>query len=203
MRRIAVAAPSEQAFSSFAPDQAVAEWFRSLALANPALTDTGEVLAYAMHPWVFRTLVGVGAVVAWRAGRRRAALVAGVTMAAGSLLGLGIKVAVARPRPVWGDPVATEIGYSMPSGHALNAALGSCLLLALGWSWLRHRGQTRAAISGGALVVAVAMLDRLLLGVHYLTDVLVGATLGTLLGMAAARFLGVERCHASRAPRRG
>lgn len=192
--------PGSEGLTGFGLDRAVARWFRDHALSSDALVAVGEVVAVALHPWTFRALVTAGCVVAWRAGRRRAAVVAGATMAAGSLLGVGLKVLIARPRPIWGDPVAVEVGYSMPSGHALNATLGVGLLLVLAWPWLRRRGRTGPAVALGALVAAVAVLDRLVLGVHYLTDVTVGVALGLALTLLARRLIaGERRAVASRA----
>ena len=187
-------APEEQVVTSFEPDQVVAEWFLSVTVANPWLVDIGEVLAFVLHPWTFRAAVAVAAVAAWRAGRRHAAVIAGVTLVLGGLLGVLLKLVIQRARPVWGDPVAAELGYSMPSGHALNAALGSVLLLGLAWPWLVRRERTRVAVVAAGVVVAIAMLDRVVLGVHYPTDVLVGASLGVALALAAARLTShVER----------
>ncbi|HZI98355.1 MAG TPA: phosphatase PAP2 family protein [Actinomycetales bacterium] len=180
--------PEEQVVTSFEPDQVIAEWFLSVAVANPILVDVGEVLAFALHPWTFRVAVAAAVVVTWRAGRRRAAAVFAVTMAFGGLLGLALKLTVQRPRPVWGDPVAAELGYSMPSGHSLNAALGSALLVGLAWPWLVRQGRTGVAVLLAGVVVALAMLDRLVLGVHYATDVLVGASIGVTLAVMAYRL---------------
>jgi len=93
-----------------------------------------------------------------------------------------IKQVVHRARPLAGSGI--EVGYSFPSGHASTSAAIACLAV---WLVLRRRGPSREtalllALGGGwALVIA---LDRLVLGVHYLSDVLAGWALGT----AAACF---------------
>jgi undecaprenyl-diphosphatase len=84
--------------------------------------------------------------------------------------------------------VAVEVGYSMPSGHALNAALGCGLLLVLGWAWLGARGLRAPAVAVAVVVVLAAALDRLVLGVHYLTDVTAGVAVGLAVALVAARF---------------
>ena len=160
----------------------------TIRVENPWVEDVGEALAFALHPWVFRTVTAGACVAAWGAGRTRTALVCGGALAAGSLLGVGLKLLIARPRPVWGDTVAAEIDYSMPSGHALNAALGSGLLLVLGWPWLRRRGWHRGAVVVAGGLVSVTALDRLVLGVHYPTDVTVGIGLGGAIALLADRF---------------
>jgi membrane-associated phospholipid phosphatase len=167
-------------------DREVALWFAGLAGRHPRLVDAGEVGAVLLHPYVFRAAVLVAAVLAWRAGRRRPAAVAAVTMAAAGLLTVGTKLLVQRPRPAWADPVAEEVGYSFPSSHALHAALGVGLLLLLARPLLAA-GTWLVAAAAGALVVVLAALDRLVLGVHYLSDVTVGVAAGALgTGLAAA-----------------
>lgn len=183
--------PVAGGLTSLEPDRSVALWFREHVMSNEALVAAGEIGAIALHPWTFRVLVAVGCALAWRAGRRRAAVVAAVVMAGGGLLGFAVKVAVARPRPAWGDPVAAESGYAFPSLHALNAALGTGLLLVvLAAPWRHHRSRAAvAAVTGaGVLVVVVTALDRLVLGVHYLSDVVAGVLLGVVLTALAARL---------------
>lgn len=177
---------------SIAPEGAdarVAQWFFHQARALPELVGLGEVLAVALHPMVFRVAVAVAAVRVWRAGYRRRAGVAAVAMAAGGALGGLLKLAVQRPRPQWDAPLATADGYAMPSGHALNAALGCVLLLVLAWPHLRA-GARRAAVGCAVAVVVLAAAHRLLLGVHHLTDVAAGVVLGLAVAGAA---VGVER----------
>lgn len=174
--------------TGFGLDQAVAESFYSFTIAHPWVGDLGHVVAVAFQPWTFRVAVAVACLVAWRAGRTRAAVVCGTAMAAGSLLGVGLKLLIARPRPFWGDPVATEVGYSMPSGHALHSALGCGLLLVLAWPWLRQHGRQRLAVVVAAVIVIVTALDRMLLGVHYLSDVTVGVAVGIVIALVADRL---------------
>ncbi len=174
--------------TEFGPDAATMEAFRSLVSRNPWLVDVGEVVAVVLHPWSFRVVVLAGCAWAWMQGRTRAATVCAATMVTGSLLGVGLKLAIRRDRPPGADPIAAEIGFSMPSGHALNAALGCGLLLVLALPWLRRRGRHRAALVGACALVLVVCLDRLVLNVHYLSDVTVGVLLGGGLALLADRL---------------
>jgi membrane-associated phospholipid phosphatase len=166
-------------------DRDVALWFAGLTGRHPWLADAGQVGAVVLHPFVFRAAVLVAAVLAWRAGRRRVAAVAVLTMAVAGLLVVATKLVVARPRPAWADPVAEEVGLSFPSSHALHGALGVGLLLLLARPHLAGRAWG-AAVTAGVLVAVLAALDRLVLGVHYLSDVTVGAAAGVLATAAAA-----------------
>jgi len=181
---IALAAAS----TGFGPDAATMEVFRSVVSRYPWLVDAGEIVAVVFHPWTFRVAVVGGCVWAWKHGRTRAAQVCAATLVTGSLLGVGLKLVIRRDRPPGADPIAAEIGFSMPSGHALNAALGCGLLLVLAWPWLRRRGWHQMALVGAGGLVLVVAVDRLVLNVHYLSDVTVGVLLGGGLAVLADRL---------------
>ena len=155
------------------------------ALAHPAVRRAAEVGALALHPWVFRTAVIVAAVVLFRRRARAAALWAATTMVVGSLLGVVLKSLVQRARPRLDDPVAAASGFSFPSGHALNAALGVTILLLLLWRPLERASRRGAALAIGVLLVVATSLDRLLLGVHFPTDVVAGDLVGALVAISS------------------
>jgi membrane-associated phospholipid phosphatase len=87
-----------------------------------------------------------------------------------------IKDIVDRTRPAF-NPAAATLGPSFPSGHTTTAAAfyAACALL-LG---RRRPRATRAVLAGGAVGIAVAVASsRVLLDVHWLTDVIGGLALG-------------------------
>jgi undecaprenyl-diphosphatase len=124
--------------------------------------------------------------------RRRRDEALAVSLAA--LVGLAafatVKRIVERPRPPHPDHAVA--GWSMPSGHATIAfAIAAALLLAL--PELRRRWWCVAGLLAWAALTAAS---RVVLGVHYLTDVLAGALLGTasaLLAVAAVQWRGRAR----------
>ena len=87
-----------------------------------------------------------------------------------------IKVIVARARPDL-EPLTGFSSYSFPSGHATSAAATFAVIaLLLG---RRRSRRVRAALAGGAAAIAVTVAGtRVLLGVHWLTDVLAGLAIG-------------------------
>lgn len=112
---------------------------------------------------LFGAAGAVGLAVAGRAGD--AVLLAASALLPG-VLGRGFKRLIARERP--GDPGTVFFGSSMPSNHTLMAGAlwGSAALMA---------GDASLPSSLAALLLAAAVgLTRVLLRVHYPSDVLVG-----------------------------
>lgn len=150
-------------------------------LRHDWLRTTAEVGAIVLHPWVFRISVLAAALVLWRRGAQAAAMWAASTMVVGTLLGAVLKLIVSRARPSLDDPVATATGFSFPSGHALNAALGVSLLVALLWRPASDRGRRALLLGVGGLLIVLTGLDRVLLGVHFPSDVVAGWLVGILV----------------------
>jgi len=119
--------------------------------------------------------------------RTRAWWAFGTMMIAWSI-GLGAKYVFQRARPVVEDPVSEAPGYSFPSGHALNSAAWATIVVILLWPLLRTRAAKAGAVVLAVLVVGLTAVDRVLLGVHYPSDVTVGVLTG--VGLALAAYAG-------------
>jgi len=120
------------------------------------------------------------ALVLWRRGHGRLALYVVAARLGAIVLSQGLKLAVDRARPVFDEPVATALGASFPSGHALGAAAfwtTTAVLL------LPHVRRPMLLLAGSVGVAVLVAASRVLLGVHYLSDVTGGLLLG--LGWAA------------------
>ncbi|WP_262179357.1 phosphatase PAP2 family protein [Haloarcula laminariae] len=150
-----------------------------------------SLLAYwlgSATPWLGRGLT-----------RERGAMVVGL-VATAAAVGLGLKAVFAFPRPPnaavvaaaadlpWPvrpfyESVVTGRGYGFPSGHATSA-----VLVWGGFAWALRVGRRRQRYAVAAAAVAVISLSRLVLGVHYLVDVVAGAAIA-----AGALWLAVTR----------
>ena len=128
-------------------------------------------------PWLILVGVAVGVYVLQR-GRVRACGFLAVTCLGGSFINTAVKLAVNRPRPVVDHEIATAFGKSFPSGHAMSSTIvyGAVLLVLLPAVRTRRHRHMVVGIAM-ALVLAIGS-SRLLLGVHFVSDVVGGFTLG-------------------------
>ena len=148
-----------------------------LVLRHDSLLRAAQVLTNLGAP-VLVELVGVViACVLLARGYRRSALYLVVCIGGGYLLSTLGKVAVDRARPVFTQTVDQASGKAFPSGHATGAATFWLSLAVLAAPRLTRR-RRRALLVIAVLLGLLVALTRVLLGVHYPTDVTAGLLLG-------------------------
>jgi membrane-associated phospholipid phosphatase len=103
-----------------------------------------------------------------------------VTFTGGWLLDLELKRYFARARPVAAEMLRRANGYSFPSGHALGSAVAFGALAYLAFRAIRSWPVKTAVIALLYTLVASVALSRVYLGVHWISDVLAGVTVGTV-----------------------
>jgi membrane-associated phospholipid phosphatase len=161
---------------------------RALGLA-PALVVLQQVTEpFVLHIACTVVIVRVSLVQRWRAR----ALWAFLTIMVGWGLGAIVKQLVHRPRPVVVDPLWQAKDYSFPSGHAQNVALAAVSTIILLWPLMSKTGRRLAVVLAGVLALVVG-LDRVLLGVHFPSDVLAGWIMGAGLATTSWRLFGRSR----------
>lgn len=117
---------------------------------------------------------------------RLAAVFAGTSSAgAGLILYALLKKTTRRTRPCLVEPhdwsgILPPDQYSFPSGHTIVA---SACAIAVGMFY-------PALLTGLLLTALVIATSRILLGMHYLSDVLAGMAIGGTLGYTAFRLIG-------------
>ncbi len=168
-------------------DHDTADSLHSYAVDHPGFTHAMKVVSLIGEPvsWWLLLLP----VVAWLLYRRlpRLAAFVVVTMLGSSVLNGVVKASVDRARPHLPDPVATAHGLSFPSGHA-QAATVACGILILVFLPVVARSARVWLYVSGVAVIAIVSFSRIALGVHYLSDVVGGAVIGSawVLAMTAA-----------------
>lgn len=169
-----------------AVDQGVAQALHSLATGHPvvvavmqAVSDLGGSTTW----WVLHSAATLYLLV-----RRlpRLALFVAVTAAGGGLLNLAVKAAVSRDRPDLPEQVSHAPGFAFPSGHTMGSAIGVSVLLLVFLPVLAPRWR-RPAVAAGALFALAVGLSRIVLGVHWVSDVVGGwlLSLAWVLAMVA------------------
>lgn len=121
---------------------------------------------------VLYTLALVG--VLWRTGHRRATVWTIAVMVGTSVTTTGMKLLFRRQRPQWDDSVHTLTSYSFPSGHASGIASGMGVVVVLTALYVHRTSVRRSVFAASAALVVLVGADRILLGVHNLSDVLAG-----------------------------
>lgn len=155
---------------------------------SPTVLRFFEIVSWFGRPVWLGVAVSIGAIFVWRRGRRRLAVYLVVTVVVGGLVDTAVKVLVDRPRPVVDHPVITAFGKSFPSGHAMSSTVTYGALLLAFLPALRGRRRI-VAVAAAVLVVLLIGCSRLILGVHFLSDVVGGYILGVAwLALATAAF---------------
>jgi undecaprenyl-diphosphatase len=103
-----------------------------------------------------------------------------VTAGGGAILNMELKRYFARARPVAAEMLRRANGYSFPSGHAMGSAVAFGALSYLAFRAIKSWPAKTAVIAFFYTLVAAVALSRVYLGVHWISDVLAGVTVGTV-----------------------
>jgi len=144
---------------------------------------------------VWSLAVAAAALMEAARGRRRLALLMGVSAALGEGASEMVKQLVHRPRPATAAALQT-FGLSFPSGHAMMAAVAYLTLGAVAARAERTAARRRLLIALTLALVGLIGATRVYLGAHWPSDVLAGWTLGALWAWATARLATrITRAH--------
>jgi undecaprenyl-diphosphatase len=180
-------------------DETTANDLHRHVVGHPQLIHLLHGISLLGKPLLLGVCIAVGAIFAFRRGRRRLSLFLAVTAIGGGLVDSAVKIVVNRPRPVVETPLAHAFGKSFPSGHAMSSVVtyGALLLVFLPavpkrWRW--------AAWTFVLSLVGSICMSRLLLGVHFVSDVLGGLLLGLAWLTGSAAMFNIWRTEVGKAP---
>lgn len=157
-------------------DERLAEWLHGRA--TDPFTDVFRVITWCGNFVTLLVVTVVAVAVLWRRREKTDAVFVALALLGAQVLSTGMKLGFRRDRPFFEDPLATEVTFSFPSGHAMVsfAVYGSIAIV------LARRVSSRARrallLGGTALLVLAIGFSRLYLGVHFLSDVLAGYAAG-------------------------
>jgi membrane-associated phospholipid phosphatase len=183
-------------------DQAVANWFHG---NGTAFGDRIFVIVSAIgSPAAMAVLFAAAVLYLWRAKQRTLLVAWALSYVGGTVLDGVMKDIVRRPRPEFAAKFLHYSSWSFPSGHSMGSLIGFAMLA---YTIVRiykiESMLARVGIWAGAIVmIALVGYSRIYLGVHYLSDVVAGYTLGVL--WLAVCFTGLQmvsrRAELRRAP---
>ena len=107
------------------------------------------------------------------------------TYISGFAVGHIIKAIVERDRPyqTFGEiqGLSTVFGSSMPSGHAISSIIIAIFAVFLVYKLTKNKFFRIAMTVTMAMFVFIVCLSRMYLGLHYLTDILAGLSIGAIV----------------------
>lgn len=169
---------------------------------SASLKDAAEVVTLFGSEGVWVVGLSMGALLIVR--RRWPELATGLgAVAGGKLVNVALKELFARPRPIYEGQIVSENAYSFPSGHAMMSLIAYGLLVVLLLRWGVPDRWRSPLIAGVSVLVILIGASRMVLGVHYLTDVVGGFAAGAAwLGVWVLALRGMDRrlAVAGRAP---
>ena len=150
-------------------------------IAPESLVDTMRVVTHAGSALVLVIVALLSGVLLARRGRVHAAAFV-VAAAVGGLVTTQIlKAAIRRARPELDEPYVQLTTYAFPSGHALAATATYGALAIVLYTSLRARRVRHLLLAGLAALIVLVAASRVVLGAHYLLDVLAGTVGGIAL----------------------
>jgi membrane-associated phospholipid phosphatase len=151
--------------------------FYRVGASHPAWVTFWDVVCTVLGPTAFRLVGLVVIVVALLRRQLRLALFLVISVELSGVVTEALKAAAGRPRPETALVFAPS--WSFPSGHALGV-MASVLALTVIVLPLVRRARWGWVIAGGAAIVLVVGIGRVVLNVHNPSDVVAGWAAGYL-----------------------
>lgn len=167
------------------------------AVAHGWIGTTAKALTLLGAPVLIELAAAVLVVLLVVRRRRRTALYIAACVAGAYVLSTTGKLIVGRARPVFPDAIAHARGTSFPSGHSTGSA-AFYLALAVVLLSVLTRPRRGLLLAMAVLVPLVVATTRVVLGVHYVSDVTAGLLIGWGWTAACTAFFTAWRAEEGR-----
>jgi membrane-associated phospholipid phosphatase len=159
--------------------------------ANPVTDRVMLLITQLGNPNVVIPIATITLIFLWLDRHYSEAKFFAVACLGGAILNTGLKLAFGKPRPALWHRLIEETSYSFPSGHALGAVV---LYGAIAYLGTAYYPRFAGLMYGGAIALIFLIgLSRLYLGVHWLTDIIAGYSIGLLWLMICIGMLNLQR----------
>jgi YegS/Rv2252/BmrU family lipid kinase len=159
-------------------DRGFGDGFRGWALQHATVIQILHVIEDAFGTVALTIYTTVLAAALFARRHRRAAYWTVGVMLAASLTTYFLKRLFERARPELEDPIHTLDSFAFPSGHSSGIASGMGVAIVLTLMLVRRRGVRRGLVWLWVSLIVLVAADRILLGVHALSDVVAGLSVG-------------------------
>jgi undecaprenyl-diphosphatase len=186
-------------------DDAIVQAVNVQLVSRPALVGAAGVVTDVGSETAVRVLTGLVLVAAVLVRRYRAAAYVLVCWLIEYVVENGLKHVLGRPRPVVPVEFVHATSGSYPSGHTMGIAVLAVSLVVVSVGLVDRRWWRWSVMAGAVVVIVAVAASRVLLGVHFPSDVVGGMLLGTLLALVLVPVVGVpafirpttstRRCH--------
>lgn len=164
------------------PDVAVNIWFGGLASMTPWLVSASTFISNVFGP-VALTIAFIGLPVYLLIKKRwKHLFITLSSLGGGYIIAEFLKGLIASPRPP--DALVFASGFSFPSEHAVFAAVILVLVVYFFAPLIKARPWRWTFIAAALVLALIIVASRLILGVHWLSDVVAGLSLGILSATA-------------------
>lgn len=172
-----------------AVDMSVAGSAHQLATGRGWIVRMARLATFLGSTTCLVVIIVAACLVLWMQRLPRVAVAVVLCSGGSSVLVAVLKAISARPRPVFADPVLHANGFAFPSGHATNSTVVYGTLMLLTLSHIRVPSARLLVAALVVLLVTAIAASRVVLGVHWVSDVVAGIALGSAivaLGWATA-----------------
>ncbi len=148
---------------------------------NNVIISISTIMAYLFDPIVLAGIGMIAAIYLWLKKEKKKSITLAITLVMAAILLKIMKPLFALERPL--NMLVSETGYAFPSGHSAMIIVLLGMLIMIFSQKIR---QKKLAIISSAVFALIIGLSRILLNVHWLTDILGGYLLGALIISLAA-----------------